>query len=228
MMLMGLLRGADERKKRKTMCIARVLGPAQHLVSEAIFRLSIGDGALILMQRALIWCTRRVSRLNHKRTLFPARKDLIRESSNREVTDKPKSAGHFTHSASVANIAGTMLSIEIVQATKRGSTRQSVTRGQQVPFESSANHNAHEVDECSDEPQSVHVPHLRAIDKKAPFACDATVDPKAQSVPQAVHSEESLRVQNVSKDLANMHRGQFGSQHADQSRTHLLWECDQA
>ena len=65
-----------------------------------------------------------MSRLIHSRTLLPARKNFMRESSNREVTDKPKSAGHFTHSASVANTAGTMLSIEIVQATKRGLTRE--------------------------------------------------------------------------------------------------------
>ena len=67
------------------------------------------------------------------------------------------------------------------------------------------------MDECHDEPQSVHVPHLRAIDEKFPFACDATVDPEAQSVPQAVHCEESLRVQDVSKDPANLHRGQSES-----------------
>ena len=65
-----------------------------------------------------------------------------------------------------------------------------------MPVESSANQIAHEMDECSDEPQSVHVPHLRAIDEKSVLACDATVDPEAQSVPQAVHSEESLRVQD--------------------------------
>ena len=34
-------------------------------------------------------------RLIHSRTLLPARKDFIRESSNREVTDKPESPGHF-------------------------------------------------------------------------------------------------------------------------------------
>ena len=40
----------------------------------------------------------------------------MRESSNREVTDKPKSVDHVTHSAPVAKTAGTMLSMEIVQA----------------------------------------------------------------------------------------------------------------
>ena len=55
------------------------------------------------------------------------------------------------------------------------------------------------MDECSDEPQFVHGPHLRAIDEKSLFACDATVDLEAQSVPQVVRPE-----------------------------THLLWNCDQA
>ena len=50
------------------------------------------------------------------------------------------------------------------------------------------------MDECSDEPQFVHVPHLRAIDEKSLFACDATVDLEAQSVPQVVRPEDSLRV----------------------------------
>ena len=167
-----------------------------------------------------------MSRLIHNGTLLPARKDFIRKSSDREVTDKPKSAGHFANSATVANTAGTMLSIEIVQATKRGLAREMTERdkGSTGSFESSANQIAHETEERNDEAQSVHVPHLRAIDEKFPFACDATVD----SVPQAVHSEESLRVQDVSKDPANLHRGQSGAQHADQNRTHLLWECDQA
>ena len=97
-----------------------------------------------------------------------------------------------------------------------------------MPFESSTNQIAHEMDECNGEPQSVHVPHLRAIDEKSLIARDATVDPEAQSVPQAVHSEESLRVQDVSKDPANLHHGQSGAQHAYQNRTHLLWDCDQA
>ena len=48
----------------------------------------------------------------------------MRESSNREVTDKLKSADHFTHSAPVAKTAGIMMSIEIVQATKGGLTRE--------------------------------------------------------------------------------------------------------
>ena len=39
--------------------------------------------------------------------------------------------------------------------------------------------------ECNDEPQTVHVPHVRAIDEKFPIACDATVDFEAQSVLQA-------------------------------------------
>ena len=97
-----------------------------------------------------------------------------------------------------------------------------------MPFESSANQIAHEMDECNGEPQSVHVPHLRAIGEKSLFACDATVDPEAQSVIQAVHSEESLRVPNVSEDPANLHHGQSGAQHAYQNRTHLLWKRDQA
>ena len=79
-----------------------------------------------------------------------------------------------------------------------------MTRDQQVSFESSANQIAHETDECSDEPQFVHVPHLRAIDEKSPFACDATVDLVAQSsCPQVVRPEESLRVQDVSEDPAS-------------------------
>ena len=44
----------------------------------------------------------------------------MRESNNREVTDKPKSADHFTHSAPVAKSEGTVLSI----ATKKGLTRE--------------------------------------------------------------------------------------------------------
>ena len=48
----------------------------------------------------------------------------MKESSNWEVTDKPKSDGHFTYSGPVANTAGTMLSIGNVQATKRGMTRE--------------------------------------------------------------------------------------------------------
>ena len=52
----------------------------------------------------------------------------MRESTNREVTDNPTSAGHVTHSAPVANTAGTMLSIEIVQATKRGLIREMTER----------------------------------------------------------------------------------------------------
>ena len=97
-----------------------------------------------------------------------------------------------------------------------------------MPFESSANQIAHEMDECNGEPQSVHVPHLRALDEKSPFACDATVDPEAQSVPQAVHSEQSLRVQDVTEDPADLHHGKSGAQHACQNRTHLLRNCDQA
>ena len=97
-----------------------------------------------------------------------------------------------------------------------------------MPFESSANQIAHEMDECNGEPQSVHVPHLRAIDEKSLFACGATVDPEAQSVPQAVGPEESLRVRDVSEDLANLHHGQSGAQLACENRTHLLWNCDQA
>ena len=49
-----------------------------------------------------------MSRLIHSRILFLVRKNFIREPSNREVIDKPKSADHFTHSASVAITAGTM------------------------------------------------------------------------------------------------------------------------
>ena len=74
----------------------------------------------------------------------------------------------------------------------------------------------------------MHVPHLRAIDEKSPFACDATVDLVAQSVPQVVRPEESLRVQDVSEDPANLYHGQFGAQHVCQNQTHLLWNCDQA
>ena len=83
------------------------------------------------------------------------------------------------------------------------------------------------MDECSDEPQFVHVPHLRAVDEKSLFACDATVDLEAQSVPQVVRAEESLRVPDVSKDPANLYHGQFGAQHACQNQTHLLWNFDQ-
>ena len=89
------------------------------------------------------------------------------------------------------------------------------------------------MDECSDEQQFVHVPHLRAVDEKSLFACDAIVDLEAQSVPQVVRPEESLRVQNVSEDPANLYHGQFGAQHVCQNQTHLLggsdWlirECD--
>ena len=39
--------------------------------------------------------------------------------------------------------------------------------------------------------------------KKSFFACDATVDLEAQSVPQVVRPEESLRVRDVSEDPAN-------------------------
>ena len=74
-----------------------------------------------------------------------------------------------------------------------------------MPFESSANQIAHEMDECNDEPQFVHVPHLRAIDEKSLFACDATVDLEARPV---VRPEESLRVRDVSEDPANLHHGQ--------------------
>ena len=66
-------------------------------------------------------------------------------------------------------------------------------------------------------------PHLRAIDEKFPFA--GTVGPEAPSVPQVAHPVESLRVQNVSEDLTNLHHIQPGAQHADRNRTHLLWEC---
>ena len=89
-----------------------------------------------------------------------------------------------------------------------------------MPFESSADQIAHEMDECSDEPQFVHVPHLRAIDEKSLSACDATADLEAQSAPQVVRPEESLRVRDASTDPASSHRGQPGAQHADQSRTH--------
>ena len=95
-----------------------------------------------------------------------------------------------------------------------------------MPFESSANQIAHEMDECSDEPQFVHVPHLRAIDEKSLFACGATVDLEAQSVPQVVRPEESLRVRVVSEDPANLHQGQFGAQQVCQNQTNLLWSCD--
>ena len=70
--------------------------------------------------------------------------------------------------------------------------------------------------------------HTCAQLMKSPFACDATVDPGAHAVPQVVDSEESLRVQDVSKDPANLYRGQSGAQDDDQNRTNLLWECDQA
>ena len=84
------------------------------------------------------------------------------------------------------------------------------------------------MDECSDEPHFVYVPHLRANDEKTLFPCDATVDLEAQSVPQVVRPEESLRVRDVSEDPANLHHGQFGAQHVCQNETHLLWNCDQA
>ena len=84
------------------------------------------------------------------------------------------------------------------------------------------------MNECSDEPQSAHVPHLRATDEEFPFACDATADPEAQSVPQVAHSAESQRVHDVSEGLAKLHRDQSGAQHADRNRTHLPWECGQA
>ena len=97
-----------------------------------------------------------------------------------------------------------------------------------MSFESSANEIAHEMDECSDEPQLVHVPHLRAIDGKSLFACGATVDLEAQSVPKVVRPEESLRVRDVSEDPANLHHGQSGAQHVFQNQTRLLWNCDRA
>ena len=84
------------------------------------------------------------------------------------------------------------------------------------------------MDECSDEPQFVHVPHLRAVDEKFLFACDATVNLEAQSVPQVVRPEESLRVRDVSEDPANLHHGQFEAHHVCQNQTHLLWNCDRA
>ena len=95
-----------------------------------------------------------------------------------------------------------------------------------MSFESSANRIAHVMIECSDEPQSVHVPHLRAIDEKSFFACDAIVGLEALSVPQVVHLEELLRVRDVSEDLASLDHGQSRAQHACQNRTHLLWNCD--
>ena len=58
------------------------------------------------------------SRLIHSQTLLPARKNFMRESSNREVTDKPKSADHFTHLAPVANTAGTMRQRENKQGSR--------------------------------------------------------------------------------------------------------------
>ena len=85
--------------------------------------------------------------------------------------------------------------------------------------ESSANQIAHEMDERNDEPQSVHVPHLRAIDEKSPFACDATVDPEAQSVPQAVHSEESLRVQDVKGSCQLASRAVWSTTRLSESNT---------
>ena len=74
----------------------------------------------------------------------------------------------------------------------------------------------------------MHVPHLRAIDDKSLFARGAAVDLEAQSVPQVVRPEESLRVRDVSEDPVNLRHGQFGAQHACQNQTHLLWSCDQA
>ena len=68
-----------------------------------------------------------------------------------------------------------------------------MTRDRQVQFESSPNQIAHEMDECSDGPQFVHVTDLRAIEEKSLFACDATVDLEAQSVPQVVRPERRVR-----------------------------------
>ena len=101
-------------------------------------------------------------------------------------------------------------------------------KGQQVSFEATAIQIAHERDECSVGPQIEHVPHLRAIDERFLFTCSATADLEAPSVPQVAHPVESLRVQDVSMDPASFHRGQSGAQHADQNRTHRLWECGQA
>ena len=75
-----------------------------------------------------------------------------------------------------------MLSIEIVQATKRGLTREptecdkgstSAVRGHPQTRSHTRWMNAvmsHNL---------VHIPHLRAIDEKSLFACDATVDLEA-------------------------------------------------
>ena len=73
----------------------------------------------------------------------------------------------------------------------------------------------------------MHVPHLRAIDEKSLFACDATVDLEAVGA-SGCRPEESLRVQDVSEDPANLYHGQFGAQRVCQNQTHLLWNCDQA
>ena len=100
-----------------------------------------------------------------------------------------------------------------------------MTKDQQVSFESIAIQIAHEKDESSVGPQFVHVPHLRAIDENFLFACNATVGLEGPSVPQVAHPVDSPRVQDVSMGPASWHRGQAGAQHADQNRTHRLWEC---
>ena len=67
--------------------------------------------------------------------------------------------------------------------------------GQQVSFESSATQIAHEIDdEYSVGAHFVHVPHMRAVDKKFLFVCNTAVDPEAPSVLQVAHPVESLRV----------------------------------
>ena len=59
--------------------------------------------------------------------------------------------------------------------------------------------------------------HTCAQLMKSLFACDATVDHVAQSVPQVVRPEESRRVQDVLEDPANLYHGQFGAQHVCQN-----------
>ena len=97
-------------------------------------------------------------------------------------------------------------------------TCHNMTKGQQVSFESAEIQIAHERDEYSVGPQFVHVPHLRAIDEKFLFACNATVDPEAPLVPQVAHAVESLRVQGKDKLPTSTQAFIFCSSE------HLMWD----
>ena len=140
----GSPHGAESRKIQKTPKSRQKL--LRSSANQGTGNVS-GEGHLVIWQRRV--------QINPQPNTPPCAQGFHETVQQLRSDRKPRSDGHFT------SAAGTLLSIEVVQATKRGFTRDKP--GQQVSFES------HERGEYGVGPLFVHVPHLRAIDEKFLF-----------------------------------------------------------